>query len=134
MKRSHIILLLILSASIAVVIGTLYNSSSYSDFSTARKNPNEMYQIIGKLNKNKEIKYDSTLSNLSLSFFLTDNKKNDCKVIYYGAKPNDFTKLDQVVVTGKMNDSVFEATEMLLKCPSKYNKSKEEFSKYSSGK
>ncbi|NTW34005.1 MAG: cytochrome c maturation protein CcmE [Bacteroidetes bacterium] len=125
MKRSHIILLLIIFASIAVVIGTLHNSSTYSDFATAKNNKTQTFQIIGKLDKNKEIKYDSTLTNLSLSFFLTDNKKNECKVIYYGNKPNDFAKLDQVVVTGKMNDSVFIASEMLFKCPSKYQRGNE---------
>jgi len=132
MKRLHIILLIVMFIAIAVVIATIQDSSTYADFDQAKKNPEESFQIIGKLDKNKEINYDSTFENLSLSFYMTDNKNVECKVVYYGNKPNDFKKLQEVVVTGKMKGDVFIASEMLLKCPSKYTKTEGEFRKVSS--
>jgi len=123
MKKSHIILIILMFVAIAVVIGTLHDSSTYSDFTKAKANPDKTVQIIGKLDKKKEIKYDSTLKSQSLEFYMIDDKNVENKVLYYGSKPNDFMKLQEVVVTGKMQSDVFVASEMLLKCPSKYSKS-----------
>ena len=134
MKRTHIILIIVMFVAIAVIIATIHDSSTYADFSKAKLNPNESFQIIGKLNKQKEIKYDSTFENQSLSFYLIDDKNIESKVVYYGSKPNDFVKLQSVVVTGKMVGDVFIAKEMLLKCPSKYTKNGNDFNKYSSEK
>jgi len=42
-------------------------------------------------------------------------------VVYRGAKPDDFTNNWPVIVSGKMGkDGVFHATNLLIKCPSKY--------------
>ncbi|MFA5783059.1 MAG: cytochrome c maturation protein CcmE [Bacteroidales bacterium] len=122
MKKTHIVILIVMVVAIAVVIGTIHDSGAYADFDKAKKNPGETFQIIGQLNKKREIKYDSTLQNQSLSFYLIDDKGVECRVLYYGSKPNDFVKLQQLVVTGKMEGCVFIAGEMLLKCPSKYTK------------
>jgi cytochrome c-type biogenesis protein CcmE len=35
-------------------------------------------------------------------------------------KPQDFERSEQIVLTGSMNGDTFEASDMLLKCPSKY--------------
>ena len=42
------------------------------------------------------------------------------KVILRAGKPQDFERSEQIVLTGEMKDDVFEASDMLLKCPSKY--------------
>jgi cytochrome c-type biogenesis protein CcmE len=134
MKRMHIILVIVMFVAIAVIIATIHDSSTYADFAKAKRSQGEPFQIIGKLDKSKEIKYDSTLKNQSLSFYLIDDKNKECKVVYYGNKPNDFIKLQEVVVTGKMEGDIFIANEMLLKCPSKYTKAEGDFSKFSSGR
>lgn len=36
------------------------------------------------------------------------------------AKPQDFERSEQIVVTGSMKDNQFYADEILMKCPSKY--------------
>jgi cytochrome c-type biogenesis protein CcmE len=43
------------------------------------------------------------------------------KVIYNGAKPQDFEMSEQIVVTGRAENGVFKADKILMKCPSKYN-------------
>ena len=43
------------------------------------------------------------------------------KVIYYGVKPDLLKNEAQAILTGKINaDGIFTASELLLKCPTKY--------------
>jgi cytochrome c-type biogenesis protein CcmE len=42
------------------------------------------------------------------------------KVIYHGSIPNNFESSTNIVVTGKYSDGNFHATDILTKCPSKY--------------
>ena len=43
------------------------------------------------------------------------------KVLYNGTQPQDFEKSEQIVIVGKMSGNEFHASEILMKCPSKYN-------------
>jgi cytochrome c-type biogenesis protein CcmE len=36
------------------------------------------------------------------------------------SKPQDFERSEQIVLTGKMKGDEFVATDILMKCPSKY--------------
>lgn len=42
------------------------------------------------------------------------------RVVYKGTKPNNFEIATNVVVTGKFENGYFHATDVLTKCPSKY--------------
>ena len=121
MKRIHIIIIIVIMVAIGVVISTLVNSSTYADFSAAKKNIGSDYQIIGKLNTQKPILFEAWKDANSFSFFMHDNAGIEMKVIYGGTKPQDFERCDQVVISGSATDSVFYAKTLLLKCPSKYN-------------
>jgi len=125
MKTSHIILIVILIAAIAVILSTVYKSDTYSDFKQAIAAPDKEVQIIGTLIKDKPVVFD-TVSGARLSFFMNDDKGNPAKVVYAGAKPQDFEKLEQVVIIGQWQDSIFNAGTLLLKCPSKYKENKPE--------
>jgi cytochrome c-type biogenesis protein CcmE len=52
---------------------------------------------------------------------MIDGKGNNRKVVYNNSKPQDFEKSEQVVLVGSMKGEEFQASSMLLKCPSKYN-------------
>lgn len=121
MKRIHIIIIIVIIVAIGVVISTMVNSSTYADFSTAKKNAGSDYQIIGTLNTQKPILFEARKDANSFSFFMQDNAGMEMKVIYSGTKPQDFERCDQVVISGSASDSVFHAKTLLLKCPSKYN-------------
>jgi cytochrome c-type biogenesis protein CcmE len=41
-------------------------------------------------------------------------------VIYRGSKPQDFERSEQLVVKGKVSGDCFAASEISMKCPSKY--------------
>jgi cytochrome c-type biogenesis protein CcmE len=124
MKTIHIILILVLVIAIGVIITTLSDASTYSDFQTAAKRPEKEFHIIGKLDKNKPLEYDALKNANQFAFYLIDDKGFEEKVIYNSSKPQDFEKSDKVVVIGTMKGAEFQATSLLLKCPSKYNADK----------
>lgn len=89
----------------------------YSDFKSAQ-NSGKIVQIIGAWEKVKPYEYD-TKSN-TFTFDLKDEKQNTATVIFKGSKPNNFDIAPMVVVKGKYTGGKFEASEVLTKCPSKY--------------
>lgn len=54
------------------------------------------------------------------SFYLEDNHGKEIKVIYNGSIPNNFEVSTSVVVTGKYTGNYLQASDILTKCPSKY--------------
>jgi cytochrome c-type biogenesis protein CcmE len=80
--------------------------------------------VVGKLNKTVPVQYDPKINADQCSFMMYDNKGIEKKVILHKSVPQDIQKSEQIVLIGKMNGDVFEAEEILMKCPSKYNDGK----------
>jgi cytochrome c-type biogenesis protein CcmE len=53
-----------------------------------------------------------------------DNAGAEKKVVLHKNKPQDFERAEQIVLIGKMEGEEFHASEILMKCPSKYNDTK----------
>ena len=121
MKRSAILLLLLLGTGLAILVSTLGESSSYVDFETAATEPGRGYHVVGTLDRSVPLVYDAEKDANLFQFALVDQKGLSRTVVYYGAKPQDFERSEQVVIIGKMSGSAFEASKILTKCPSKYN-------------
>jgi cytochrome c-type biogenesis protein CcmE len=68
----------------------------------------------------KEKNYEIDISNNIFSFYMKDPEGNVMKVIYHGTIPNNFESSTSLVVTGKFLKGDFHATDILTKCPSKY--------------
>jgi len=122
MKRIHILILIIMVAAIGVVLSLSMNTSTYAGFDEAAEHKNREFHVMGKLSPGKEIVYDAAKDANSFSFTMIDDKGTEMLVKYNDSKPQDFEKLEQIVVIGKMKEGHFEAHKMNLKCPSKYNK------------
>ena len=118
MKTIHIIIILVLVVAIGVVISTLTDAGTYSDFTEASKNMNKEFHIIGKLDKSKPVTYDAKTNANEFTFFLIDDKGVTKEVVYHNAKPQDFEKSEKVVIIGEMQFDDFIAKILLLKCPS----------------
>ncbi len=125
MKKSHLILILIILIALGTIISTVSSSSTYEVFNVAFANPNREYHIVGELNKNKEQYYAPESNANEFQFYLKDSTGNEKLVIYNGTKPQDFDKAEKIVIVGKAKDNVFEASQILMKCPSKYNNAQE---------
>lgn len=126
MKKSHIIAIIIIAIAIGAILSTVADSSTYAAFSVAAKNPDSEYHIVGKLNKEKKLEYNPEVNANLFAFYLIDSEGQERKVLFNGTKPNDFERSEQIVVVGKCKEKDFIASSILMKCPSKYNNSKEE--------
>jgi cytochrome c-type biogenesis protein CcmE len=85
---------------------------------TAAKTNGRKVQVKGTWVKEKGAEYNST-SNL-FTFTMTDENKQEVKVIFEGARPNNFDIAESIVVKGRYEGGEFHATDILTKCPSKY--------------
>ena len=70
--------------------------------------------------KEKPVVYDEMKDPNYFTFYMKDERGEERKVILNQGKPNDFEMSEQIVLTGKIKGEEFFASEMLLKCPSKY--------------
>lgn len=68
----------------------------------------------------KEKNYDIDKQKNVFSFYMKDYNGKELKVLYKGAIPNNFESSTSVVVTGKYRNGNFYASDILTKCPSKY--------------
>jgi len=125
MKKSSIFGLVVIAIAIAVIISVYANSSTYGSFTDARNTDSELH-VVGHLDKKKELFYDATKNANYFSFYMTDNKGAECKVVFSGTKPQDFERSEQIVLTGQMQGKEFRASKILMKCPSKYTQDKVE--------
>ncbi len=114
----------------AVLMSSSNELSTYSDFTEADKIETQV-KVVGKLSKDKEIYYEPAKDPNYFSFFMKDNNGLERKVVYLAEKPQDFELSEQVVITGRMDkkDDIFLASDMLLKCPSKYKDEEVSFKK-----
>ena len=122
MKKTHIAALIFIMIAIAAIITTVYDADTYASFAEARENPGRQFHIIGELNPDKPVSETIENNTLIFSFYMFDNQGEESKVIHFGPRPQDFEKLDQIVLVGQYQDheNMFLASQLLLKCPSKY--------------
>lgn len=129
MKKSFIIAIALIAIAIAAILSTVADSSTYANFSTAIEHPKKEFHVVGKLNKDKGEEYHPEINANLFSFYMTDNEGKECKVILNKTKPQDFDKSEQIVIIGKMAGDEFHASDVLMKCPSKYNNPEEDMKK-----
>ena len=108
-----------IAAALFLIFSTKNEIGAYSTFEDARSNHTKV-KIVGQLSKHKEMEYDPAKDPNYFSFYMTDANGEENKVVLLSEKPQDFELSEQIVATGKMNDNQFVASEILLKCPSKY--------------
>lgn len=120
MKKTHIILLILMALSVGVIIAMAGDYTTYATFTQVKAKPDVTVKVVGYLAKDKEIIYDPQRDPNYFAFTMSDKDGNLQKVWYKGSKPQDFERSEQVVITGRMDGDTFHASEILLKCPSKY--------------
>ncbi|MGI4874980.1 MAG: cytochrome c maturation protein CcmE [Janthinobacterium lividum] len=129
MKKSHIFLLVVIAAAVGIIMTTMADASTYSTFSIARQmaatgNPAKVH-VVGTLPRDEAkrpvgLEYDPLVNPNLFAFTLVDTLHVAQRVVYRNPKPQDMDKSEQVVIVGAMKDGVFEADQILTKCPSKY--------------
>lgn len=119
MKKIYIIAILMVAAAIVLLTSAAEDMSTYGNFSDAAAMGNRV-KISGQLSKDKEMYYNPEKDPNYFSFYMTDAKGEERKVVLLSERPQDFELSEQLVLTGSMQGDEFIATDMLMKCPSKY--------------
>lgn len=122
MKKTHIVLLVLVAAAVCVIVSLFADFSTYETFASAAQQPGKQYHVIGYLEKDKEMVYDPKVDPNHFSFYVKDKSGNVRRVVFSGAKPIDIEKSEQIVMTGYVKDDEFRCNKIQMKCPSKYKK------------
>ncbi len=121
LKKIHILLIIILAVAVGIIISTLSDVSTYATFEQAAAQPGYSFHVIGELSKDKIVNMYTDAERRFFTFFMNDRDDNEQKVVFYGDLPQDFEKSEQLVIVGHFEKDVFVASNILLKCPSKYD-------------
>lgn len=119
MKKVYIVAAVMVAVSVFLFIKASGEVSTYGSFADAEVSGDRV-KIAGQLAKDKEMVYDPQTDPNYFSFYIRDNDGITQKVVLLQPRPQDFELSEQIVLTGRMKDDVFLATDVLLKCPSKY--------------
>lgn len=133
MKKSSILGIVVIAVAICIIISTYADTSTYGSFKEAKATQSELH-VVGHLNKQKQLIYDAKKDANYFSFFMKDNKGEECKIVFTGTKPQDFERSEQIVLTGQMVGNEFHASKILTKCPSKYTQDKIEITEAKASK
>ena len=120
MKKTHIVLLVLIAAAIAVLVSYTGNLTTYETVASARQKEGKFVRLIAKVDKSQPVEYNAAKDPNYLSFTAVDTLGNTTKVIFRNSKPPDFEKSERLVLNGKWQNGQFECKDMLMKCPSKY--------------
>jgi len=110
--------------ALAIIIGfVIYGAVSlktsltpYVSFAEAKSSP-QTVQVMGELEKSAT-RYDTTAG---LLYFTLKNKEGELlEISYKGVRPGNFDQATQIVAIGDYKDKIFQADQLLVKCPSKY--------------
>jgi len=129
MKKSHLFVLVIIAAAVGIIITTMADASTYSTFGIARQlaasgNASKVH-VVGTLPRDADKRpmgqeYNPEVNPNYFAFTMVDTLRVVQRVVYRNPKPQDLDKSEQVVIVGAMKGDVFEADQILTKCPSKY--------------
>lgn len=129
MKKSHIVLLVAIAVSIGAILSLGIDFSTYDSIDSARKKQGKFVHVIARLDKSVPMDYDPAKNPNYLAFTAVDSLGGVTKVVYHNTKPAELEHSERVVLKGKMQGDVFECSDILLKCPSKYKDDKKQMEK-----
>lgn len=129
MKKTHIIMLVVIAFAIGGLLMFSVDFSTYDTISSAKVKQGKYVHLIAKLDKSLPIEYDPANNPNYLAFTAVDSLGSTTRVVYRNSKPTELEQSERVVLKGKMKGEVFECSEILLKCPSKYKDDKKQLEK-----
>lgn len=119
MKKTHIILIIIIAVLIGAILVMFKDAGTYASFELAENNTGDKYTVIGYLDKDAQTNFNPRTT--MFSFTAVDKQGQKSKVYYNQPKPQDFERSEEITMKGYATDTAFIAEEILMKCPSKYN-------------
>jgi cytochrome c-type biogenesis protein CcmE len=120
MKKIHIVLLVMIAATIAILLSALKGASTYDTVDTAIEKKGKFVHLMARLDKTVPVEYDAIKNPNYLSFIAVDTVGKKVKVIYRKGKPDNLEIAERLVLKGKYQETHFECQDIQTKCPSKY--------------
>ena len=118
MKAKIIIGGIVVAAGIVLgALNFMESNVEYADFATAERTHKKV-QVKGEWMKDQPTSFDA--EKVKFTFYMKDDANRVTKVVLDGAKPNNFELATSVVAKGKYINGEFQASDVLTKCPSKY--------------
>ena len=117
MNLKPILALALVIAAVAIGVTSFKKSvTPYISFAEARRSSGQV-QVNGVL-ADKE--YVMKQEEQFLSFRLRDSRGEVLPIEYRGVIPGNFDQATSIVAIGRYHDGKFDADQLLVKCPSKY--------------
>lgn len=120
MKKSHIVLLVLIATAIVVLVSYSGDLSSYETVASAKQKEGKYVNLIVKMDKTVPVIYDPVKDPNYLKFNVEDSLGNKISVVYHNTMPTDMEKSERLVLKGRVQGAEFECTSIVMKCPSKY--------------
>jgi len=120
MKKTHLILLVLIAAAIVVLISYTGDLSSYETVASAKQKEGKYVNLIVKMDKSVPVQYDPVKDPNLLKFNVEDSLGGKIAVVYRNTMPTDMEKSERLVLKGRVQGEAFECTAIVMKCPSKY--------------
>ncbi len=122
MKKTHVVLLVCIAAAISALLVYMGDLTTYETIASAKQKQGKTVKVVATLDTSSI--YQDIIKNPNyLTFEVKDTLGGKMKVAYYFEQPTDMKKSTRMVLSGKMENGVFEIKRkdgILLKCPSKY--------------
>ena len=117
MKPKYIVgILIILVFIVFAAINLIKSLTPYVSLDDAKKST-KVVQVKGqRVIGSEHFDVDSKV----FTFKMTDDKGEEFSVIYNGVKPANLEEAEELVVICRYTQGQFEADQLLVKCPSKY--------------
>jgi cytochrome c-type biogenesis protein CcmE len=127
MKKSHIIIIVVIAVAIGIIVTTAGDASTYVNFDQAHEmaltGKKKHIHVVGQLKKDgvgNVIGLQEGADKVSFSFILVDDTGKEQRVEFDEPMPADLLRSEKVVVIGGYEGESFIASKIILKCPSKY--------------
>lgn len=121
MKKTHVVLVIVVGILIAAVIGVFNATTTSVGFDEAFEKAGTEFKVSGTLDATQPIIYDPEVDHALTVFHMTDKFGKTQKVNLRKPRPQGIERSESIDLYGKVIDGEFYADEMLMKCPSKYN-------------
>lgn len=120
MKKTHIILLILVIAGMVGMSFFIKDLTTQETFASAEKKNGKFVVVKVQLDKTTPIEYDAVKDPNKTVFYAVDKDGHRRKVIYTNSKPTDMERSEGLDLNGYMRADHFECTKLQMKCPSKY--------------
>ena len=120
-RKSWLVGLIVIAALAAVALAGLNQSlATYAnDYAQVKASPDRVWQVPGVVDKSQPQTSDAQRGTFEFTMRDVETGTQSMRVPSHRIKPGNFDSAAQVVCIGRFVDGVFEADNILVKCPSK---------------